>query len=80
MINLLATHCSIARSTCHQDFGIENMGGESKEGHDELPTQTTNKILRSLVGGFNPSEKHESNWESFPKFRGEKQKIFGSTT
>jgi len=58
MTNLLATHCSIARSTCHQDFGIENMGGESKEGHDELPTQTTNKILRSLVGGFNPSEKH----------------------
>ena len=32
------------------------------------------KIQVSLVAGFNPSEKYESNWKSFPNFRGDNKK------
>jgi len=34
----------------------------------------------SLVGGFNPSEKHSSKWVHLPQFSGRKYKIFETTT
>ena len=39
-----------------------------------LPKSNTKSIQVSLVAGFNPSEKYESNWKSFPNFRGDNKK------
>ena len=46
---------------------------------EDLSLDPNQSIKLILVGGFKPSEKYQSKWESSPN-RGENKKIFETTT